>query len=203
MFSSKRKIVRLFGIGGNLKTSLISSELFNNYIKVPEFNRELNRLMEPYGEGVSTPMNMNAKYILLKTLLQTDCKRIVMDRSLIDYAIMNYIIINYLDDYFGASHEALTIEAAMKLEHELFDNQNTINILLITSDLNFIKNMIDNSWDERAKFFDDHKTYIKSQEFYKDVIINNFPDTHIIDLGDMSDIHKTIETVKSKIIKYL
>lgn len=204
MFRRKQKeVIRLFGIGGNLKTSIINSGAFKKYVKIPEFNREAGELLEPFKENISTAVNLVSKYIMVKTLLTTKERRFISDRSLIDYAIMNQLIINLLDHYFGASNENLTIERTLKLENDLYKDCKCYNILLVTKSEEFVAKIIDESWDERAYFYECSDNYFKSQEYYGRIIQESFPNVLVIELTDFSDFPKLIDSIVQKIKVYI
>jgi len=193
-----RKIIRLFGVGGNFKTSIYNNPVFKDFIRVPEFNREFTSLLKPFNQFPTTVHNIHAKYIMLRTILQTTAS-LIMDRSLIDYAIMNIIIRDFLDDYYECTHDDLTIDYAMKLENELFSHENCNNVLLITKDEEFIDKIINKGKDQRAYFFDDSETYKKCQEFYCDIITERIPDVKVLTIESVSNPREVADCLAKQI----
>lgn len=194
-----KKVIRLFGVGGNLKTSILSHKAFKSYVHIPEFNREAGRLSARFNENLTTTNNLVAKYLLIKSLLHTKETKFISDRSLIDYGIMNELIKEHLPDYFGAVNDLLTVEKAFEMDDDLYKDVEKIDVLLITKDEEFISKIIDNSHDERAYFFDNSRTYFNCQEIYYSYITAYLPEVTVIELKDISNPKLVIEDIVDKI----
>lgn len=198
------ELIRLMGVGGNLKTSLLNRPEFREYLPIPEHNRELGNLMSKFNGYPNVTTNFCSKYLLIKEILKHGDK-FIMDRSLYDYVIIDHVVKNIIPYYKGTySHMDKYEKEAIELEDELFKDFKCHNILLVTKEINQIRKMIDEGDDERANFYDNTACYLEAQDYYEAKMRSRFKDDLlVIYLQDWSDIPMSIDQTVVKIQEYI
>lgn len=209
-----KRVVVLRGIGGNFKSSVARALIRDNYMLIPEGNREFDEMFEEDFNRNSDPeLNYTLKRLLFKSFLRNQNTNFISDRGLVDYAMMNEFIKKYIWQYRSSMSEHLNVQKAFCEECELLNGYQVINILLTTEDKNFIKHIIDDGFDVRACFYEDTETYLKCQEMYKEFVLNKYHNVVHIRLTDIpvselySDtmnafVEKLVNDVKNRISLY-
>ena len=198
-----KKVIRLLGIGGNFKTSILNAWDLPNYIKIPECNSEFQSELTKFNLCASTAHNFAVKKLVTRVLINNNPEsNVITDRALFDYYIFNELLhLGYNWEY--AKSYCKDLVAENEPEKDLFKEFKIYNVLLVTLDRDFVYNIIDNSNSERANYFEHSDQYFECQDLYIKIVQKfiDYEGSKLLRL-DLSNIKLTkLDTTINSLIK--
>lgn len=195
-----KKLLILGGIGGNLKSTILShSSEISNLARIPECNSEFDKFIGDYDEKSSVVKNLAVKKLVMSTLIDSQLHEFISDRTLIDYAIMNEMISRELTHYSESANKMLDFNSVLSIEREVTRLCKVYPVLLLTTDKEFLSDIIDNSFSERAIFYDNSDSYLVCQEIYKNRFLSAYSESLVIEVSNAKDTIANLDQLISKI----